>query len=446
MKVVIAGAGPAGLLTGACLARRGHQVVAIDRDPGPDERGGWQRRGVMQFEHAHAFRPQVAELLAREWPEALVAWEHAGAEPVMREIPGGGAVPMGHRSRRSTYERTLRAAAAEMPGLTVRSGHVDGLVRSAGRARGVTVDGVPVEGDLVVDATGRSGRPLTHLGQPAGETPPPALSSDCGIAYVDRVYRLRPGAEPGPLTSPIGLIAAHDGYQVLVFLHERRYFSVLFVRHRDDRDLTLLRRPEAFDAACAAVPELAAWTNASRSEPASDVRVGGALRNTYRDQADLVGLVAVGDSVATTAPTAGRGVALCASMVGRLVELIDELEAGGDPREVAAPFEAWCSEQIRPWVADHIACDDELARRWAGEALNVDDPLTSTRIIEAADHDPRIMQHAMPYLTMRGLPSSLEAAEPLAREAYRSGWRAAYAAGPARDSLAEIVLAAAGQG
>ena len=35
MRVAIIGAGPTGLFLGAALARRGHRVTAVDRDPGP---------------------------------------------------------------------------------------------------------------------------------------------------------------------------------------------------------------------------------------------------------------------------------------------------------------------------------------------------------------------------------------------------------------------------
>ena len=59
MHVAIIGSGPTGLFLGAALARRGHRVTAVDRDPGPAADGTWPRRGVMQFHHAHAFRGQV---------------------------------------------------------------------------------------------------------------------------------------------------------------------------------------------------------------------------------------------------------------------------------------------------------------------------------------------------------------------------------------------------
>ena len=79
MRVAIIGAGPAGLYVGAGLARRGHEVIAVERDPGPAADGSWPRRGVMQFHHAHAFRHQVVQALQHELPEALQRWLAAGA-------------------------------------------------------------------------------------------------------------------------------------------------------------------------------------------------------------------------------------------------------------------------------------------------------------------------------------------------------------------------------
>src|SRR3954451_22327463 len=167
MRVAIIGAGPAGLFIGSALAGRGHDVVAVDRDPGPPADGDWRRSGVMQFHHAHAFRPQVGIALVREWPQAMAAWLALGAEPIMLDVPGMGVVAAGHRSRRDTFERALRTTADSVSGLLIRQGHVDGVMSPDGRVTGIVVDGTPLEADLVVDASGRSGRSVDALRAPA---------------------------------------------------------------------------------------------------------------------------------------------------------------------------------------------------------------------------------------------------------------------------------------
>ena len=435
MRALIVGSGPTGLMLGAALARRGHQVTSVDRDPGPTG-DAWKRRGVMQFEHAHGFRPQVPTALRAEWPEAFTSWTSLGARPVEVPNPAGSRQVLATLSRRSTFERALRHAAERRPGLSLRRGHVDGVVLDRGRVIGARVDGTLVEADLVVDASGRAGR----LGRSSAQVRRAELDGDCGLAYVDRTYRLRPGAEPGPLSNPMAYIADLDGYQCLVFLHEAGHFSVVLVRPTADAALKELRFEAAFEGACRAIPVLAEWTHPARAHPTSAVLVGGGLRNVYRRQAGVPGLVAVGDSVATTTPTRGRGIAMACLQVTALIDLLDE---GADPATLAEPFGAWCDVAIEPWVADHIAIDGGMVKRWKGEDLDLSIPLTSDLIAAAVDADPRIGQHAGGYFAMTALPRTLRPAEPLARAVYASGWRPAYAPGPTRDELVDVIRAAA---
>ncbi len=434
MRTLIVGSGPTGLLLGAALARRGHQVTSVDRDPGPTG-DAWIRRGVMQFEHAHGFRPQVPMTLLAEWPEAFNSWRDLGARPVEAPSTAGSPQVSGVLSRRSTFERALRHAAEKQPGLTLRTGHVDGLVLDRGQVVGARVDGSLVEADLVVDASGRAGR----LGRSSVQGGDPELDGDCGLAYVDRTYRLRPGAEPGPMVSPIAYMADFDGYQCLVFLHEAGHFSVVLVRPTADAALKALRFEAAFEAACRAIPAVAEWTRPDRAQPTSAVLVGGALRNVYRRQVGTPGLVAVGDSVATTTPTRGRGIAMACMQVAALLTLLDE---GAHPPAVAEPFGAWCDDAIEPWVADHLAIDGGMVRRWQGEDLDLSIPLTSDLIAAAVEADPRIGQHAGGYFAMTALPETLRPAEPLARAVYQDGWRPTYAPGPTRDELVDAIRVA----
>lgn len=430
MRTLIVGSGPTGLLLGAALARRGHQVRSVDRDAGPVGET-WTRRGVMQFEHAHGFRPQVPLALKAEWPEAYRSWLVLGAEPIDEPSSAGSRKVVGMLSRRSTFERALRHAVENTHGLTLRQGHVEGLVVEAGRVVGARVDGSVVSADLVVNASGRAGR-FGRFGEAE-------LDGECGLAYLGRTYRLRPGAEPGPMISPLAYIGDFDGYQCLVFLHEAGHFTVVFIRPTADSALKALRFEEAFEAACRAIPAFAEWTDPARAFPTSAVHVGGALRNVYRRQAGTPGLVAVGDSVATTTPTRGRGFAMAYMQVNALLAMLDE---GADPVTVAEPFGAWCDHSVEPWVADHIAIDGGMVRRWQGEDIDLSIPLTSDLIADAVQADPRIGQHAAGYFEMAALPETLRPAEPLARAVYEAGWRRENAPGPTRDELVETVLAA----
>ena len=140
------------------------------------------------------------------------------------------------------------------------------------------VDGRELPADLVVDASGRAGRVTRAL------RPPPAVRGDIGVAYVDRQYQLHPGAEPGPMSNAIAWQASLDGYQAILFPHERGIFSVLLVRPTDEPGLLGLRHEAAFDAACRAIPGLSSWTDPDRARPITDVLAGGALVNHYRGQ------------------------------------------------------------------------------------------------------------------------------------------------------------------
>lgn len=440
MKVAIIGAGPTGLVMGIGLANRGHRVLAVDRDGGPGPDGSWPRKGVMQFHHAHAFRPQIGALLQRESPQAWANWLANGAEPTEMNVPGMGLVPTGMRSRRATFETAVRAAALEQPGLTIRQGHVDEVTTAAGRASGIRVDGATVEADLVIDASGRSGRVTRDL------RTAPSIGGPCGIAYVDRQYQLRDGAATPPLANPVAWQGDYPGYQVIVFLHERRTFSTLIIRNTSDRTLVPLRHNEAFDAAAAAIPGLAAWTDPEVARPITDVLPGGPLLNYYRSQrrADgelaLPGLVFVGDAVCTTTPSFGRGLTTSYLQAGELLRLIDE--HGADAVAIGEDFDSWCEQNMRPWVEDHHRMDNALADRWAGSDIDLDSRLPSDLIMRAAEQDPSINSAIGPYVSMLGLPSCLDEVEPKAKAVYRTGWRPDFTPGPTRAELAEIAARA----
>src|SRR5438046_9247995 len=84
MRIVIVGAGVAGLGAALLLARESHDVVLLERDETPlpntpDEAFGWQRRGAPQVRHSHAFLARLRNLLRDRLPDVRDDLLRAGA-------------------------------------------------------------------------------------------------------------------------------------------------------------------------------------------------------------------------------------------------------------------------------------------------------------------------------------------------------------------------------
>jgi hypothetical protein len=114
-------------------------------------------------------------------------------------------------------------------------------------------------------------------------------------------------------------------------------------------------------------------------------------------------------------------------------------DAGSDAAAVGESFDAWCTGQIKPWVDDHVHMDGATRRRWAGEDIDLGQPLPSDLILAAAEADRSLLGAAFGYMSMSALPASLRDIEPGARALYATGWRPPFAPGPTRDELASLI-------
>jgi 2-polyprenyl-6-methoxyphenol hydroxylase-like FAD-dependent oxidoreductase len=430
VRTIIVGAGPTGLFTAIALARRGRDVVVVDRDPGPAPDGAWPRKGVMQFHQAHTMRRQIIDVLCEDMPDVLEDLIDAGATIATTADNRPAAL----LCRRILFDRVLRRA-VEAHGVRVVTGHVDNVLRHRGRVVGITVDGGAQPAELVIDASGRASR-FTSAVRPRAE------EADCGATYVSRQYRLRSGATWGPVNSPIGLSLGLSGYAAIAFLHDNRTFSITVVHDGTDQRLRALRHDDVFEAAVRAVPSLSEWTEPTRSKPITAVLPGGRLYNSYRGQLDdaqrpfAPGMISVGDAVCTTTPLAGRGVSLALLQARELVRILDEQR---DISCATIQFDQWCSDHIRPWFDDHRYVDADRVRRWSGGDVDLSRRLPSDLIVAAAEADPKLKDMVGPYTTMDALPASLAAAEPRARALFGKGWRPPVPDGPTRDDLSAVV-------
>ncbi len=426
MRALIAGGGPVGIFTGIALARRGHDVTIVDRDPGPAPDGTWTRAGVMQFEHAHGWRPQVVSALRAEMPDVVDALHGAGAQ---RMHPPGMPHLEAMACRRPVVERVLRACVAREEGLAWVTGHVDAVIVNDGAATGLSVDGLSHTADVVIVATGRA----SHLGE---DLRGPVDGGPCGFSYVSRVYRARAGHPAYDRFFPS--FETGPGYVSLVMGHDAGTHSVVIAYPSDAEEFATLRTNTGQERAGRIIPNLLPWTDPARFEPITDAMVGGHLTNTYRLQGPALGLPParglyfVGDAVMTTNPAAGRNLALLLPHVQHFLACLDDAEQDLDDASLA--LDAWGEQHLRPWYLDHSHWDRTLLRRFAGKDLDLSDRIPSDVICAAIEVDPGLKPAVAQYSGLAAGPDVLRPLEPRVRELLQEGWRPKMPS-PSRDEL-----------
>jgi 2-polyprenyl-6-methoxyphenol hydroxylase-like FAD-dependent oxidoreductase len=85
--IIVVGGGMAGLATALMLAKQGHDVTVLERDPEPlpdtpaQSWESWERTGVMQFRQPHLLHVAGWRILEDQLPEAARAVRLAGGVP-----------------------------------------------------------------------------------------------------------------------------------------------------------------------------------------------------------------------------------------------------------------------------------------------------------------------------------------------------------------------------
>ena len=385
-SVAVLGAGVSGLAVALVLGRAGHAVTLIDRDDltvgDPADAPGWRREGIPHFLQAHAFTSRGRLELRRLFPDVYQALLGAGAREVdLRPKLRGPLRPEDEELqilgvRRPVIEWALRDAVLREPGITVRPGvHVvglDGMLGELPRVTGVlTGDGL-VRADLVVDAMGRRS-PVRDWIEALGGRPMAEASSDCGVIYYTRYYRVRDGVSlpDGPwVPTP----RADLGYGLFsTFPGDNDTFAGLIAIPPGDKDLKVLRHAVAFDAATATMPALHAWTSPDISTPFTDVLPMGSLQNTLRtfvdDRPSTIGLISVGDALCHTDPVFALGLSYALVEARALAVAIDSYPR--DLEAVALAFDEAVRESMVERFANATEVDDLRLRAWHGEAVDV---------------------------------------------------------------------------
>jgi 2-polyprenyl-6-methoxyphenol hydroxylase-like FAD-dependent oxidoreductase len=387
-RIVIVGGGPGGLATAIFSARRGHEVVVIERDSPPpsgsaeDDFLSWARPGVPQARHSHNFLGRACVTLADEAPDVVAALIERGAMKTRVGVAGNGTDPddpaFALLARRLVFEAVLRRATECEPGITVLSRTAAECLVADSEGPVPIVRGVHITGgevvpaDLVVDAGGRRSAASTWLKQ-CGARPFELRMQPCGFHYLTRFYRLTEGAE-FPTTS-LPIISELDYASVMAFPADNRSFSLTLAVSTEDPVRRRLREPEVFDRVLGAVPLTEPWL--SVSEPISDIGIMARIENRWRrlidadDRPVVGGLVLVGDASLHTNPTFGRGVSLAFAQAQHLASTAERVQA--DPIGYVAAVEAWTSANLGIWYGSQVAADrvrlDHMAAGLRGEHL-----------------------------------------------------------------------------
>lgn len=413
-KILVAGAGIAGLGAALALSGGAREVIFLDRDPPPPDTSPeeaftqWERRGATQLRHSHAFLGRLTSLIRDRYPDLMKELLAEGtrlfgfAEGLPPTLENKYTAEKGDEdltllfSRRTTLELVIRRYAAKLPGVRfVTDAGVRGLItrREGGK---LIVEGLKVErngaveemrADVVIDATGRN--TVFPEWMRAEGVAVREESSPCGILYFTRHYRLRDGQEEPPRDGVPG--GGDLGYiKFGVFIADNRHFSVTLATPEIETEMRMaVMKPEVFDAVCMALPGAARWMNPERAEPVSAVYSMGSLQNVWRhymkDGApQVLNFFPLGDAAVRTNPLYGRG---CSSGFVEAHILRETLDATADPTERAKMYEREFEKAIRPYFDSMVKLDLQAIRRAENERNPDYKPRLKARIMKSFADD-----------------------------------------------------------
>ncbi len=376
-RAVVLGGGIVGLSTGMLLAERGCDVTVIERDPTqvPESPNGawqdWDRPGVAQFRQPHYLHPAGSQLFATLLPSVHKSLAAAQARrfDVLSLMPpfitdrsprDGDGRFITLTGRRPVIEYAVASAAADR--LDIRRGtHATGLLGGAQAVAGVPhvggvrlADGSELQADLVIDAMGRRSPLRGWLGE-IGARRPDEEAEDSGFIYYTRYFRPRDGAEPPPFLT--GLLIPFECFSLLTLPCDADTWSVTVFVSTHDPALKEIRHLDNWQAVVAACPLHAHLLD---GVPITDVvAMGGVLDRRWRYVADgspvTTGVLSVGDAMACTNPSLGRGMTLGLMHAAGTVDVISEHL--GDPRALALAHDEMTQARIMPWYQNTVALD-----------------------------------------------------------------------------------------
>lgn len=443
-RVVIAGAGIAGLTAALLLSRAGHEVRLVEPDIAPPPADpdasltGWRRPGVTQFGQGHTIHALARRTLRRWAPDVLDQLIALGAhelrlDKLVRLTQNAPADPelVALLTRRSVLEWVLRTAVEAGPTELLLGRRATGLrTEEAGgpSACGIDLDdGTRVDGTWVIDASGRTSK-LSRWLKARGVETGAQLVQPSNTVYYCRHFRFRPGrAAPagdwvlGP-TGDLGFL------RFSLLPEDSDGFVVTINTPTDDRELKILRRSEVWQAAASSFAAIRAWIDPEVAEPISGVFTMGGLQNSLRPvfanpDDTVAGLLQIGDALCHTNPTQGWGVSLALGQVERIVESLPDQAGPAERRTITARLHSEFADAVRPYFEIAAGEDRERAKLRAGEVVDWTDReslLFFRKVVyPAARCDPELFLAAQRRIHLLDPPQALANATDLLARAER---------------------------
>ena len=417
-SIIVVGAGICGLCTGLALAKDGHQVTIIERDPPPPEGDpdeaffSWNRRGAAQFRHPHAFLAVMSNLLEESFPDLIDDFAAAGARKITFQdmlpaelaenyVPQQGDEKMWLlMCRRATMETVFRRYAERSNAVQIMSNTrvtdvITEMVDSHLAVKGVTITNADdttreINADLVIDAGGRNSQFKSWLSSRGASFT--MEDDDAEIVYYTRHYKLRPGVEEPPRTGK-DRSAGDLGYMKYgVFPGEGGHFAVIICLPNHETELReAIKDGDTYDRICTSIPGLAPWVAADKAEATTSSFGFGDIHAVWHHavvdgKPAALNFYSVGDAAVRTNPLYGRGCSTGIIHAHLLAKLVRDIN---DPVERALTFDQWTEEELRPIFKASLAEDQRGIQRAKAilEGRELDDTGTFKKWLRAAFGD-----------------------------------------------------------